>query len=385
MKIHLLPFIVLLIITHHTRYDKYMPEFRQNVVTSKHCCTPETSLSGPHRVQSLGYKDLKNKATVQSTSIPEGMVIIPGGEFPMGARDVKFARADEYPVHKVKVNSFYMDQYPVTNAQFRLFIQETGYVTTAEKPVDWEKLKKQLPPGTPKPAEHILAPSSLVFTPPDRKVNLNDVSHWWSWVKGANWKHPEGPGSSIDGKDNYPVVHVSWEDANAYSKWAGKRLPTEAEWEYAARGGMAHYIYPWGNEPINQGLPKANSWEGNFPYYNSQTDGYQLLAPVAQYPPNNFKLYDMAGNVWEWCADLYHHDYYKTFKTNQVADNPKGPADSFDPMEPGTVKRVIRGGSFLCNDSYCSGYRAAARMKNTEDTGMSHLGFRCVADLKQIK
>jgi formylglycine-generating enzyme len=306
------------------------------------------------------------------------MVLIPGGIFNMGARDDNFARADEYPVHKVSVSSFYMDPHPVTNAQFSAFVEATGYVTTAEKEVDWEELKKQLPPGTPKPDAELLAPSSLVFTPPAHPVGLNDVSQWWSWVQGANWKQPLGPGSSIKGMDDYPVVHVSWHDASAYARWAGKRLPTEAEWEYAARGGNDDYIYPWGSERINEGKVKANSWDGNFPNHNSLADGFELLAPVAQYPPNDFKLYDMAGNVWEWCSDLYHHEYYKTFEPQKVANNPAGPETSFDPMEPGASKRVIRGGSFLCNDSYCSGYRAAARMKNTEDTGMSHLGFRCV-------
>ncbi len=312
----------------------------------------------------------------------ENMVLIPGGVFNMGARNPQFARADEYPVHKVKVDSFYMDTHSVTNAQYKKFVEETGYLTTAERAVNWEELKKQLPPGTPKPEDKLLAPSSLVFTPPNHEVGLENVSQWWNWVQGANWRYPQGPGSSIEGMDNYPVVHISWEDATAYAKWAGKRLPTEAEWEYAARGGMDEFIYPWGNELISQGKPKANSWEGNFPNFNSRRDGFELLAPVGQYPPNGFNLFDMAGNVWEWCSDLYHYEYYKTFQPDGIADNPAGPQTSHDPMEPGVSKRVIRGGSFLCNDSYCSGYRAAARMKSTEDTGMSHLGFRCVVSSK---
>ena len=311
----------------------------------------------------------------------EKMIFVPGGEFRMGARDAQFAREDEFPVHPVKVNSFFVDPHPVTNAQFEAFVEATGYVTTAEKDIDWQEFSKQLPPGTPKPADSLLAASSLVFTPPAHRVNLNNVSNWWTWKRGASWKQPSGPNSTIDGYENYPVTQVSWEDAVAYATWAGKRLPTEAEWEYAARGGNDDFIYAWGYERVSEGNPKANSWDGEFPVYNSVVDGYELLAPVKQYAPNGYGIYDMAGNVWEWCADLYHHEYYKTFNPNKVANNPQGPDESYDPLEPNVRKRVIRGGSFLCNDSYCSGYRAAARMKCTEDTGMSHLGFRCVVSL----
>lgn len=352
----------------------------ENLNATAVCCsTVPASLTASIR-DNHPENDNQPARDAEVTVSTDEMVFIEGGEFNMGARDAQFAREDEYPVHRVRVNSFYMDKYPVTNAQFRTFVEETGYITTAEKPVDWKVLKKQLPPGTPKPDESLLQPSSLVFTPPNREVPLNDVSQWWSWVQAANWKQPQGPGSSVDGLDDYPVVHVSWEDATAYARWAGKRLPTEAEWEYAARGGNDEFVYPWGNERINQGTPKANSWDGNFPNYNSLRDGYEQLAPVGQFPANGYDLYDMAGNVWEWCADLYHHEYYKTFTQGTTANNPQGPKESYDPMEPGISKRVIRGGSFLCNDTYCSGFRAAARMKNTEDTGMSHLGFRCVKD-----
>ncbi|MFW5830876.1 MAG: formylglycine-generating enzyme family protein [Prolixibacteraceae bacterium] len=351
----------------------------ESTEASENCCAS----SVPARLASLentigAAKTVNIDSMRNENPALNDMIFVPGGEFRMGARDAEFAREDEYPVHRVKVNSFFIDPHPVTNAQFMKFVEATGYITTAEKDIDWNEMKKQLPPGTPKPPASELAASSLVFTPPGRRVNLNDVSSWWSWVQGASWKQPYGPGSSIEGYENYPVIHVSWEDAMAYAKWAGKRLPTEAEWEYAARGGNDDFVYPWGFERVNEGTPKANSWDGEFPVYNSQEDGYELLAPVKQYAPNEFGIYDIAGNVWEWCNDLYHHDYYSTFNPDETADNPKGPNESYDPLEPNIRKRVIRGGSFLCSDSYCSGYRAAARMKSSEDTGMSHLGFRCV-------
>ncbi len=309
----------------------------------------------------------------------QGMVWIPAGTFIMGGNNSQ-AAPDEFPRHKVSVNGFWMDITTVTNEQFARFVKATGYKTTAEQKPDWNVLKKQLPPGTPKPDDSLLQAASLVFDPPKQAVDLNDYTQWWAWKKGADWKHPHGPKSSIKGKDNYPVVHVSWYDAVAYCKWAGKRLPTEAEWEWAARGGLQDKIYPWGNESVDAGKPKANTWQGHFPDQNLVTDKFYGLAPVASFPSNGYGLYDMAGNVWQWCADYYNNTYYRTITSNTGVQNPKGPKKSYDPDEPFTVKRVIRGGSFLCNESYCTGYRVARRMKSTEDSGMEHLGFRCVQD-----
>ncbi|MBS1660269.1 MAG: formylglycine-generating enzyme family protein, partial [Bacteroidetes bacterium] len=287
----------------------------------------------------------------------------------------KEAQPDEYPKHTVTVNGFWMDKTEVTNAQFAAFVKATGYITTAERKPDWEQLKKQLPPGTAKPDPSLLVAASLVFTPPDHPISLDDYGQWWSWKKGANWKQPQGPGSNIKGKDNYPVVQISWYDAMAYCKWAGKSLPTEAEWEFAARGGLSDNVYPWGNEKVNTGSAKGNFWDGHFPDHNTETDHYYHTAPVASFPSNGYGLFDMAGNVWEWCSDYYNHEYYHE---SGGLNNPKGPSKSYDPDEPYATKRVIRGGSFLCNDSYCSGYRVSRRMKSTEDSGLEHLGFRCV-------
>jgi formylglycine-generating enzyme len=308
-----------------------------------------------------------------------GMVLIPAGTFQMGS-DNQEGRKDEFPKHKISVEGFWMDTHEVTNAQFAAFVKATGYVTTAERKPDWEEIKKQLPPGTPKPSDDMLVASSLVFSAPAQQVALNDYSQWWKWVAGADWKHPEGPNSNIKGKENHPVVHVSWDDAVAYAKWAGKRLPTEAEWEWAARGGLQNEVYPWGNEHIEKGKIKANTWQGRFPDQNTLKDQFYGAAPAKSFAPNGYGLYDMAGNVWEWCSDYYRNDYYQTTNKPEGVKNPKGPASSYDPEEPTVPKRVQRGGSFLCHDSYCSSYRVSARMKSSPDTGLSHTGFRCVKD-----
>ncbi len=311
---------------------------------------------------------------------PEGMVYIPAGTFVMGGRSEQ-ARPDEFPKRKVHIDAFYMDEHEVTNAQFEEFVEATGYQTIAERAVEWEELRNSLPPGTPKPADSLLLPGSLVFSATERAVNLHNYQKWWDWTIGANWKRPLGLHSSSDTLPEHPVVHIAWQDAVAYAEWAGKRLPTEAEWEWAAMGGREEAIYPWGNQSAKLAHSKANFWQGAFPYINTEEDGHYGAAPVKTYPPNGYQLYDMAGNVWEWCADYYHYDAYKINSSNDGLINPSGPDSSFDPYEPQAKKRVIRGGSFLCNDSYCSGYRSAARMKSTEDSSMNHLGFRCVKDL----
>ena len=306
-----------------------------------------------------------------------GMVLIKGDTFLMGSNDSE-GHPDERPMHEVKINSFWIDITEVTNLQFKEFVDATGYVTTAEMKPDWNELKKDLPPNTPKPDESLLVPASLVFKKNENITNLNNHTQWWNWVKGANWRHPGGEGTSIDGKDNHPVIHVSWFDAMAYAKWKGRRLPTEAEWEFASRGGLKNNKYSWGNDP---NLSKyANTWEGIFPKNNIKIDGFESTSPVKSYPPNNYGLYDMSGNVWEWCSDLYNFNYYSTL-SNTIADNPKGPEKSFDPNEPYSEKRVVRGGSYLCSKSYCTGYRNSMRMKSTPDTGSMHTGFRTVKDI----
>lgn len=323
------------------------------------------------------------KKEEQISQIP-GMVWIPGGIYDMGASDSdRMALSHEKPKHTVKVDGFYMDETEVTNAQFSRFIQATNYITTAERPVDWELIKQQLPPGTPKPHDSLLLPGSLLFKKTKESVpNLYDFSQWWRWTNGANWKQPEGKGSSIDGKDNHPVVHVSYEDAMAYCHWAGRRLPTEAEWEFAARGGKRDKIYFWGD--LTDKLSSyVNSWEGEFPVDNTQADGFEKSAPVKTYPPNGYGLYEISGNVWEWTSDWYSSQYYQYCKENSITNNPKGPNEAFNPNNPYMDERIIRGGSFLCNASYCASYRVSSRMATDPNTSLEHLGFRTVMDLKK--
>lgn len=300
----------------------------------------------------------------------------------MGSTD-PLAREDEAPTHRVRVHGFFMDETEVTNRQFAAFVAATGYVTVAERPVLWEDIQKQSPPGTPKPPDEMLQPGSLVFTPPTHPVRLDDPSQWWTWTVGASWRHPGGPGTDLEGRDEFPVVHVAFEDAQAYAKWAGKRLPTEAEWEFAARGGLDGAPFVWGTARVDP--DRCNIWTGRFPDRNTATDGHTGAAPVRQYPPNGYGLFDVAGNVWEWCSDLYRPDTYamrvRSAARGEVVDNPTGPDTSFDPRSPYAPEvRVHRGGSFLCSDSYCASYRPSARMACDPSTGLQHLGFRCVKD-----
>ncbi|MEI8125068.1 MAG: formylglycine-generating enzyme family protein [Parachlamydiaceae bacterium] len=306
----------------------------------------------------------------------KGMVWIQGGTFLMGS-DNCYSNEDEKPPHTVKIDSFWMDETPITNRQFKQFIDATGYVTTAEKPLVLEEIMSQVPPGTPTPSPEDLAPGALVFKPSTAPIPLNNHYSWWEWKPGANWKHPLGPDSSIEGKDDHPVVQVSWDDAVAYANWAGKQLPTEAEWEYAAYGGRKDILYAWGNDEFSEERPQANLWQGMFPYKSTKTGGYFGTTPVKTFAPNPYGLYDMTGNVWQWCSDLYHASFYAQEKKKEISTNPKGPTISFDPQEPYATKRVHRGGSFLCHGCYCKGYRITARMKTCPDTGLNHLGFRC--------
>ncbi len=311
-------------------------------------------------------------------SVPEGMVWIPGGEFSMGAADSPTdgmvgmqATEDSRPVHRVYVDGFYMDKTDVTNAQFAKFVAATHYVTVAERTPTAEEF-----PGAP--PENLVA-GSVVFSPPDHAVPLTDHFQWWSYVQGANWRHPSGPNSSIRGKENYPVVQVAYEDAEAFAKWAGKRLPTEAEWEFAARGGLSGKPYVWGDTFRPNGKWMANTHQGHFPNTDTGADGYKGLSPVAHYPANGYGLYDMAGDVWQWTSDWYRPDYYRELAASGgVARNPQGPTNPYDPAEPNQSKKVHRGGSYLCTDQYCSRYIVGTRGKGEVSTGTNHLGFRCV-------
>lgn len=337
----------------------------------------------PPAANSAGTEDSAFGATLANSAAapgpaPQGMVWIPGGEFSMGANQPPDmnqvgmnATHDARPIHRVYVDGFFMDKTDVTNAEFARFVKATGYVTVAER----KPRQEDYPTAPP---ENLVA-GSVVFAQPNHPVPLNDHLQWWTYIAGANWRHPTGPSSNIRGKENYPVVHVAYADAQAYAKWAGKRLPSEAEWEFAARGGVAGKPFVWGDEFQPHGKWMANTHQGHFPDSDTGADGYAGIAPVAKYPPNQYGLYDMAGNVWQWTTDWYRPDYYAQLASSgAVARNPQGPPSSYDPDEPGEPKKVHRGGSFLCTDQYCSRYIVGTRGKGEVSTGTNHLGFRCV-------
>ena len=311
---------------------------------------------------------------------PAGMVWIPGGEFSMGSSagceslcSLSGVTSDALPVVRVAVDGFWMDATEVTNLQFAAFVKATGYITVAET----KPSQAEFPTAPP---ENLIA-GSTVFAPTPGPVPLTNYLVWWTYVPAADWRHPTGPASSIVGQDAYPVVQVTYEDAAAYAHWAGKRLPTEAEFEFAARGGLTGRNYAWGDELTPGGRWMANIYQGRFPVAGGDTgeDGFKGIAPVAQFPANGYGLYDVAGNVWEWCSDWYRVDAYARMQlSGGVARNPQGPDSPYDPAEPNEKKRVHRGGSFLCTAEYCTRYLVGARGKGEERTASNHLGFRCV-------
>ena len=319
-------------------------------------------------------REPKLNANTPPGPAPEGMVWIRGGEFYMGVDPDEFPSdqdiSDAADVHMVYVDGFWMDKTEVTNEQFAKFVSATGHVTDAEK----TPTKEEFPDAAPED----LKPFSIVFKKPAGRVNLNDHLSWWDRRYGASWKHPEGPGSTIKGREYYPVVHVSFNDAVAYCKWAGKRLPTEAEWEFAARGGLDRKLYPWGNELKPDGKWMVNIWQGDFPLTNTKEDGYEGIAPVGSFPANDYGLHDVSGNVWEWCADWYRSNYY--FLSPER--NPQGPVVGFDFLERDLQKRVQRGGSYLCADNYCIRYIVGTRGKGEITSAQNHCGFRCAKSAK---
>ncbi|QDT37475.1 formylglycine-generating enzyme family protein [Stratiformator vulcanicus] len=326
----------------------------------------------------LSQRATREPITEAPAADPDGMVWIPGGSFEMGNPEPGDTQKDEIPVHAVTLDGFWMDATEVTNAEFSRFVEATGYKTIAETKPKREDFAGQIPDISTIPEENLVAGSICFNSEFDPSTIDKSQPLWpyaiWQHVEGASWREPEGPGSSIDDRMDHPVVHVAYEDAVAYCEWAGKRLPTEAEWEYAARGGLDDVAYPWGDERNPDGQWKHNIWQGEFPYENKVEDGYRTSAPVKSFEPNAYGLYDMSGNVWEWCRDWYRPDYYQ----RSPIWNPFGPAASFDPQEPMIPKRVQRGGSFMCSDNYCIGYRVTARMKGDPMTGTFHCGFRCV-------
>jgi len=315
-----------------------------------------------------------------SLETPDGMVWVEGKSYTKGAKqNDDYAMMREKPSHEVYIDGFYIDITEVTNNQFQKFVNETGYLTIAERQIDWDEMKKSLPPGTPKPHDSILQPGSLIFNDQIKTVeNMQNYFQWWRWQKGANWKAPKGPGSSIDNKGSYPVVHIAFEDAKAYCEWANRRLPTEAEWESAAQGNYENAVFPWGDN-VNLLNSNANTWQGDFPVKNESIDGYEMIAPVKSFPANSIGIFDMVGNVWEITGDLFNVNYYSEISAETDLKNLKGASSCYNPSNPYEIQYVMKGGSFLCHDSYCASYRISARMGVSIGSGSDHTGFRTVA------
>ncbi len=318
-------------------------------------------------------KSISQNMVSDTLTTIEDMIWIEGGTFLMGS-DHHYP--EEAPAHKVRVDGFWMDRCTVKNSEFAKFVEETGYVTVAERPLD--------PADFPGALPELLVPGSMVFHMTSGPVDTRNIANWWAYIPGASWRHPRGPGSDLRGLEDHPVVQIAFEDAEAYAKWAGKDLPTEAEWEFAARGGLDGAEFVWGEELTPEGKHMANTWQGQFPWQNLESDGFSGTAPVGSYPPNGYGLYDMAGNVWQWTTDWFVPRHpSKQAGSCCTLDNPRGPSvkDSLDPRQPQIKipRKVVKGGSFLCAPSYCRRYRPAARHAQMIDSGMSHIGFRCIS------
>ncbi|PQJ22771.1 formylglycine-generating enzyme family protein [Tenacibaculum sp. SG-28] len=361
------------------------------VSENKYCYLTSPDIPGK---QYLSEKFLTTIANIQTNPTKkeslEGMVYLKGGNFAMGAdtpaqhntmQATALPQNDEFPKHQVMVSGFYMDTHEVTVGEFEEFVKATNYITVAEMDINWEELKKQLPEGTPKPLEEDLKAGSLIFNYIEETVAKNNQESWWTFQKGISWRNPNGLHPSLETIKNNPVTHVSWYDALAYAKWVGKRLPTEAEYEYAMRGGANNTMYPWGNEKLDTLQYRGNFFQGKFPYRNTSEDGYERVAPVMSFSANGYGLYDISGNVWEWTMDWYSAKYYTDLQNNTITNNPQGPDQTYEVYNTNAIHKVVRGGSFLCNDSWCSGYRNARRMRLSPDSGMEHLGFRLVRDI----
>ncbi len=362
---------------------------QQKETANIYCYVPSDALLGR---QFLEKKFMDGIAEIQLETSRlkdiSGMVLIKGGTFQMGGDipenkddlpNTALPQADEFPKHAVQVSDFYMDEHEVTIKQFMEFVKATNYKTVAEQDVDWEALKKQLPAGTQKPDDDVLKAGAMLFHYVPEGTPKDNLGNWWSFVQGVNWKNPDGSDKDLETILNQPVTQVSWYDAMAYAKWANKRLPTEAEYEYAMRGGEKGTMYPWGNASLDTSLDRGNFLQGEFPYHNTGKDGFRGLAPVKSFAPNAYGLYDIAGNVWEWTMDWYSPDYYEQLESkNETAENPLGPKKPSETYNQTATNKVLRGGSFLCNDSWCSGFRNARRMRLSPDSGMQHVGFRCV-------